>query len=289
MLVVRTMIKTGFALLAYVTELLLYCTPMIPTHHLFTFLLVLLFSATGIAQHLEKGLEYYGKRTEGAVGLKAPANNIDLAIEQFRAAYEKKEDELQSGCLLVEALTWKARFVVPEKEEKHVFKEAKDLAEEMVKKYPKSARARFDVIAAMGQWGERIGIMKAATEGIVNKVRKHAEAIIEIDPTYANGVGYRTIGILNYEIPSIPFILSWPDKKKALSLIGKCLEYDPNDLGSNYYYAEALLKNGKDTEAKQYLEKVMTLQPRQESLLEERAFKDWAKKHLRTFEADHGR
>lgn len=249
----------------------------------------MLFSASGFAQHLEKGLDYYAKRTEGAVGLKAPSDNIDMAIAEFRLAYSNQEDEHQSGCLLVEALTWKARFVVPEKEEKHVFREAKDIAEDLVKKYPKSARARFDVIAAMGQWGERIGIMKAATEGIVNKVRKHAEAIIDIDPTYANGVGYRTIGILNYEIPSIPFILSWPDKKKALSLIGKCLEYDPNDPGSNYYYAEALIENGKKNEARQYLEKVMTLQPRQETLLEERAFKDWAKKHLQTFEADRGR
>lgn len=289
MLVVGTMIKTGLALLAYVTEHPLYCTPMTPTHRLLSFLLALLFSTSGFAQHLEKGLNYYAKRTEGAVGLKAPADNIDMAIAEFRLAYSNKEDEHQSGCLLVEALTWKARFVVPEKEEKHVFREAKDIAEEVVKKYPESPRARFDVIAAMGQWGERIGMMKAATEGIVNKVRKHAEAIIEIDPTYANGVGYRTIGILNYEIPSIPFILSWPDKKKALSLIGKCLEYDPNDLGSNYYYAEALMENGKNTEAKQYLEKVMTLQPRQETLLEERAFKDWAKKHLQTFEADQGR
>ena len=175
-------------------------------------------------------MDYYAKRTEGAVGLKAPAENIDLPLLNSEKLTPTEKMSFNPAVCSLEALIWKARFVVPEKEQKHVFKEAKDIAEDLVKKYPKSARARFDVIAAMGQWGERVGIMKAATEGIVTKVRKHAEAMIEMYPTYANGVGYRTIGILNYEIPSIPFILSWPDKKKALSLIGKCLEYDPNDL-----------------------------------------------------------
>ena len=57
---------------------------MNPTHPFITILLATLFSISGIAQNLEKGLDYYAKRTEGAVGLKAPAENIDLAIAEFR-------------------------------------------------------------------------------------------------------------------------------------------------------------------------------------------------------------
>ena len=240
----------------------------------------LLLTSNCLAQYLQPGLAYYEKRSEGAVGLQALPENVDKAIDLFHKAYEAGENQLEAGSLLIEAYTFKARFVSEEENKKDVFKIAKDIGEEMVKKYPENARVRFAYIAALGLWAERVGAITAATNGVVGKIMKHTEELIIIDPEYRNGIGYRILGVMNYEAPYIPFVMSWPDKKKALNIIHTCLERDPHDRGNNYYYAEALIENGKPDEAIQYLEKVIALQPKENLEMEERAFADWAKQRL---------
>ena len=228
---------------------------------------------------------FYDDRSQGAVGLIAPSENIDKAISNFQMAYEKKENELQAGTLLVEAYTFKARFVAPEKEKKDGFKIAKELGEELVKKFPENARVRFSYIAALGLWAERIGAITAATNGVVGKIMKNTEELIIIDPEYRNGIGHRILGVMNYEAPYIPLVMSWPDKQRALNIIHTCLERDPHDRGNNYYYAEALIENGKSEEAIPFLEKVIALQPKEDLILEERAFANWAKQRLMIMQA----
>ena len=248
--------------------------------------LALFIYSNCLAQNLQDGLAFYQNRSEGAVGLTALPDNVDKAINYFQQAYNQKEDELLSGTLLVEAYTFKARFVTPVDDKRDVFKIAKEIGEDLINDYPNDARARFAYIAALGLWAERIGALTAATSGVVGKIMKNTEALIMIDPDYRNGIGNRIIGVMNYEAPYIPIVMSWPDKQKAVGIIRECLTKDPRDRGNNYYYAEALIVNGKTNEAIPYLEKVLALQPKEEFLMEDRAFADWAERRLLTFEAD---
>ncbi|MFT4681672.1 MAG: tetratricopeptide (TPR) repeat protein [Flavobacteriales bacterium] len=257
-----------------------------PPSYLLTATLSLFLTSSCLAQFLEQGKTFYENRSDGAVGLQALPDNVDRAINYFQQAYEQQEDELLSGTLLVEAYTYKARFVEPEADKKDVFKTAKEIGEDLIKKYPDDARARFAYIAALGLWAERIGALTAATSGVVGKIMKNTKALIAIDPEYRNGIGNRIVGVMNYEAPYIPFIMSWPDKQKAVGIIHDCLAKDPHDRGNNYYYAEALIENGKSDEAIPYLEKVLALQPKEDFLMEDRAFADWAKRRLLTFESD---
>ena len=98
---------------------------------------------------------------------------------------------------------------------------------------------------------------------------KNTEELIRIDPEYRNGIGNRIVGVMNYEAPYIPLIMSWPDKQKAVGIIRECLDKDPHDRGNNYYFAEALIESGKSDEAIPYLEKVLALQPKEDFLMED--------------------
>lgn len=257
-----------------------------PPYYLLTAALTLFLTSTCIAQYLAQGEAYYDKRSEGAVGLQALPDNVDKAIGYFQQAYDAKENELLSGTLLVEAYTFKARFVAPKDDKRDVFKMAKEIGEDLVKDFPNDARVRFAYIAALGLWAEQIGALTAATSGVVGKIMKNTEALIMIDPEYRNGIGNRIVGVMNYEAPYIPLVMSWPDKQKAVGIIHECLAKDPHDRGNNYYYAEALIETGKSNEAIPYLEKVLSLQPKEDFLMEDRAFADWAKRRLMTFQAD---
>jgi predicted Zn-dependent protease len=48
------------------------------------------------------------------------------------------------------------------------------------------------------------------------------------------------------------------------------VEKYPNDIGNNFYHAEALVKNDRDQEAISYLNKALSIEPEAEYLLEDR-------------------
>jgi len=84
----------------------------------------------------------------------------------------------------------------------------------LVPKYPLNKELRFEYLSSIGQWGEVLGVFRAAKEGVVDLVKAEIEALIKLDPEFRNGVGERALAVLNLRVPKIPFILSWPDKKK---------------------------------------------------------------------------
>ena len=90
--------------------------------------LLLFLRSNCSAQYLASGLAIYENRSEGAVGLQALPDNVDKAINYFQEAYDHKEQELLSGTLLVEAYTFKARFVSMGGDKRDVFKTAKSCA-----------------------------------------------------------------------------------------------------------------------------------------------------------------
>ncbi len=125
-----------------------------------------------------------------------------------------------------------------------------------------------------------MGVIRAATEGIVNKVKEQMEALVKLDPEFRNAVGERSLAVLNIRVPKIPFILSWPDKKKALTMTADVLLRYPDDMGNNFYHAEALVKNGKEEEAVSYLLRALSMQPNPDFLLEDLHFHVEAKRML---------
>jgi hypothetical protein len=158
--------------------------------------------------------------------------------------------------------------------------QAKIIGEQMLKKHPNNRELRFEHLAGLGLWGESIGIIRAATEGIATRMKEACEAMIRLDPEFMKGVGKRSLAVLNYKVPSIPFIISWPDKKKSMALMTEVMASYPNDLANTFYYAETLVENGRAHEALPYLQQVLAFTPDKEHLLEQRVMHLEAKKLL---------
>lgn len=250
---------------------------------IFSLLSVLLMSATVVGQsNFEEGLRWYNQKTSGAVGYKADPEHINKAITYFERALAAHPNELQTGIYLMRSYIWKARFSLDtDSDKRKVFEQAKLVGDRLVLKYPLSKELRFEYLSALGQWGEVLGVFRAAREGVVDKVKTQMEALIRLDPEFRMGVGERALAVLNLRVPKIPFILSWPDKKKALSMTAEVIRKYPNNIGNNFYHAEALMENGKKEEAVSYLKRTLMIEPEEEYLLEDRYFHMEAKEMLK--------
>lgn len=231
--------------------------------------------------NFEQAIEWYGRRTEGAIGYKAAPEPISKAIEHFKKAMTKPENELKAGTYLMRSYIYKGRFVLEDEDDKRgEFEKAKIVGEQLVSKYPNDKELRFENLTAVGLWGERLGIFKAAREGIADRVKDEIEKFVSLDTEFRNAIGQRALAVLHLMAPKIPFIMSWPDKDFALEMTHSVVTRYPNDIGNNFFYAMALAKHDRDAEAIPYLEKALSIKPHPEYLLEDRHFHMRAKKLL---------
>lgn len=246
-----------------------------------TFFCVALTAQVLAQDALQQGIEWFNRRAEGAVGLRARPEPINQAIPYFQAAMSSPRNELNSGLYLIRSYIHKGRFVEQDRQaQKRTLEKAVKTAEELVKKYPNSPELRFEYISALGLWGDKMGVIEAAKAGIVDRLMDQNAILLKIDPEFKNSVGKRTEAIMNYRVPKIPFILSWPDKKKAVTMLKDIFTRYPNDPVNVYYYGEALVETGDHEQAKSVLKRVMSIQPDPEYLLEHRAMHEEAKKML---------
>lgn len=251
-------------------------------HILLSVFSMLLLSVSTFAQtNFEEGLRWYNQRTSGALGLSAKPEHINKAIGYLEKALANGENELETAIVLMRCYIFKARFTQDSDSDKRkTFQLAKEVGDKYVPKYPLSKELRFEYLSSLGQWGEVMGVFRAAKEGVVDKVKAQMEALIKLDPEFRKGVPERALAVLNLRVPKIPFILSWPDKKKSLVMTTKVVDKYPDDIGNNFYHAEALVENGKEEEAKDYLMRALSMQPDQEYLLEDRSLHLQAEKML---------
>lgn len=228
---------------------------------------------------LQKGLSWYGERTEGAVGVQAQREPIEKAIQHLHRAVANPQQQLEATLYLCRSYIFKGRFVETEsKQRSKSLETAKEIAETLLEKHPTNIELHFEYLAALGLWGESIGILRAAKEGIATKMREACETMILLDPEFMNGVGKRSLGVLNYKVPAIPFIISWPDKNKSMVLLSEVMARYPDDLANNFYYAEALYVTGQKEKAQEYLQRTLSFVPAKEHLLEHRLMHLEAKK-----------
>ncbi|MBL4586073.1 MAG: hypothetical protein JKX84_03315 [Flavobacteriales bacterium] len=243
--------------------------------------LTLLAISAAAQGNFEQGLRWYNNRTSGSKELRAKPEHINRAIPYFEKALSLKEKELQTGIYLMRSYIFKARFTQESNSDKRkTFQLAKEVGDKLVPRHPLSKELRFEYLSSIGQWGEVMGVFRAAREGVVDMVKAEMEALIKLDPEFRNGVGERALAVLNLRVPKIPFILSWPDKKKSLIMTTDVVRRYPKNVGNNFYHAEALVENGKKQEAVTFLLRALSMSPDPDYLLEDRSLHLQAKKML---------
>ena len=220
-----------------------------------SFLFTILFG-----NNLSKGLDHYRSRAEGSVGLKAKAEPINSAIEEFEKGMLSSVNALESGVYLLRSYYYKGQFVLKDNDEKkEIFNKGKILGESLIKKYPKSSAIRYWYLVNLGRWSQVYGTFAAAKEGVADLMRTHSQKIIDLDPEYMNGGGYFMLGAIHLKSPYIPFILSWPSNKEAIKYLKLALNQGEKTPSQVVYLARALYKDGKKDKAIQHLKNLISI------------------------------
>ncbi len=113
------------------------------------------------------------------------------------------------------------------------------------------------------------GIIKSSFAGakgglgalsLAKEAKASLEAAMALDDKAMHGSAYASLGTLYYKVPGWP--LGFGSDKKAVQLLEKALEIDPDGIDSNYFFADYLLHKKEYGEARRYLLKAQSAAPR---------------------------
>ena len=96
--------------------------------------------------------------------------------------------------------------------------------------------------------------------GLAKDARKSLEKALKIDDQALDGSAYASLGTLYSQVPGWP--VGFGSDKKAVQLLEKALEINPDGIDSNYFYADYLLQQKEFDEAERYLLKAQSAPPR---------------------------
>ncbi len=77
-------------------------------------------------------------------------------------------------------------------------------------------------------------------EGAAAKIRDYAQAVILLDPAYDGGGGYRILGRLHHQTPSVPFLTGWASRTEALKNLRLAVAAGPRNFVGCQFLAEAI-------------------------------------------------
>ncbi len=208
------------------------------------------YSANSVEDYIAEGDDHYARRAEGHNGDWAPTGPIEKALDAYYKAYELGDRSPELAAKILQASYFYATYAEKDRDkQKRVLQRAIDTGNEVISRYPNSVALNYQMGGCWGRWGEVNGIFASARKGVADKVKLYAEKTIGIDPYFAEGGGYRTLGRLHFKAPYIPFVLSWPDKKESLKYLRKAVEAGPENLTNHLFYAETLFSEGMYEEA----------------------------------------
>lgn len=96
--------------------------------------------------------------------------------------------------------------------------------------------------------------------GEVKKAKVLFEQAIALDPSALAGSAYTSLGSLYYQVPGWP--IGFGDDDKASELLQKGLQFNPDGIDSNYFYADYLLSEKHYSQALAAFEKAKKAPPR---------------------------
>ena len=205
---------------------------------------------------------HYASRANNAQGARANPAEIDAAIADYRAASKPSSDAIPVRWRLQRALFFRAVYCGENNEgRRKILGDARTVGDEAVAKLEaplkgKSPAARLAALRAIpeaaslylwnaavwGEWALAYGKMAAARQGAAAKIRDLSQTVIDLDPTLEEGGGYRVLGRLHHQSPSILFITGWVDHKLAVPLLRKALAAGPLNRVNRFFLADALLE-----------------------------------------------
>jgi Tfp pilus assembly protein PilF len=88
--------------------------------------------------------------------------------------------------------------------------------------------------------------------GLVKEAKRLLEESIKLDEEALQGSAHTSLGALYAKVPRWP--IGFGDKKKAEEFFKKGLSINPQGIDPNFFYGEFLVDEGRNAEARRYLE-----------------------------------
>jgi hypothetical protein len=264
-------------------------------------LLALALSASLLAQDsspLAEADRLWALRAESSTGGHAHAAAIDPVIAACRAALAVEPDSVAARGRLMRALYFKGEYVADDVTDKRaIFDEGRKSAEEVLgilrrdvsrataKDFGKASpvslaphlKGRADAVDAFlwaaadwGKWALAFGKSAAVRQGAAAKIRDYAQAVVLLDPAYDAGGGYRILGRLHHQTPSVPFFTGWASRGEALRNLRLAVASGPGNFVGRQFLAEAIweYETDKRAEARALMQALVDEAPLPDSLVE---------------------
>lgn len=244
----------------------------------------------------------FARRASSVTQGLADRQETDAAIDLYRKAVAAAPRDMVLLGKLLRALHFRGAYAGASIEEKKViFEEGRAMGQAAVDRLEAEAKAargvtRIEALRQVrgapglylwtaGHWGEWAlvrGKFAAAKSGLAGRVRDLAQTVIDLDPAFDDGAGYRILGRLHSEAPKIPFITGWVSHSKGVEFLRRSLEAAPNHPVTRYFLAEALLQHQKERrdEAIRLLELSAATPPRPGLALEDARYVQMARTRL---------
>lgn len=263
--------------------------------------LVLALDAPLLAQEpvpLAEADRLWALRADGSSGGHAVAASIDPVIAAARAVLAQDPASVAAHGRLMRALYFKGEYVADDVTGKRtIFDEGRKAAEEVLgllrgevsratsKDFGKASpvelaphlKGRADAVEAFlwaaadwGKWSLAFGKMAAVKQGAAAKIRDYAQAVILLDPLYDGGGGYRVLGRLHHQTPSVPFLTGWASRSAALRNLRLAVAAGPKNLVGRQFLAEAIwdYETDKRAEARALMQALVDEAPQPDALVE---------------------
>lgn len=266
------------------------------------------------ADDVARGDAAWAGRAEGEREGRPMPGPIREAVRAYESALAASPESLEARWKLLRALHFEGEFAAQEAEDKRtVFGRAREVSEEglglladqvgagvrlddletgdvasrlAASGLPPTGVARLYFWSAInwGAWSQQVGLLRAVRQGVANRLYRYTEIAIALEPDYDEGGALRLLGRLHAELPRVPFVSGWVDRRQALPLIERAHALAPNTPGNRLLLALTLLDLAPErrAEALGLLEQVQELTPRASMRVEDLAMRREARERLAT-------
>lgn len=235
-------------------------------------------AATTAENPLAAGDAWFARRAEGApapeAGRAAPGP-IARAIDAYEEAVAAAPTNLEAHWKLLRALYYQGEHAAEgEDARREVFDRGRQAAETALgrlaaraggrqlvdalepeeraarlARVPEAGPMYFWAAVHWGMWGDAVGRLAAARQGVAGTIRDYAETALALNESYENGGPHRVLGRLHALAPKIPFFTGWIDRDRAIAELRRAKALGPDDPLNRLYLAEALLEHRPERRA----------------------------------------
>jgi tetratricopeptide (TPR) repeat protein len=200
------------------------------------------------------------------------------AADMWRARLGSNPQDYESAWKLARADYWLGNHV-PESERRHSLEEGIEAGQKASSLQPRRPEGHFWTAANMGALAEsslRAGLKYRKS------IKDELETVLKIDPAFEQGSADRALGRWYYKVPR----LFGGSIRLAEEHLRASLKYNPNNIASHFFLAEALLEDGRKDEARAELQKVLEAPFERDWAPEDRDFKEKARRLLERLKSE---